>query len=126
MKFNSKLWMLAVALATVGCQDDLGNDPNNGGGEEFNGPSTYMNIAVNAGLSTRAGADDSDGIDPTGGEEGDGSEPGSLEESNARTINQLIVKETVQVCQLQMGLTELEPGSGRRRYGVSPRRCFFL
>ncbi len=36
---------------------------------------------------------------------------GSLEESNARTINQLIVKETVKVCQLQMGLTELEPGS---------------
>lgn len=36
---------------------------------------------------------------------------GSLEESNARTINQLIVKETVQICQLQMGLTELEPGS---------------
>lgn len=36
---------------------------------------------------------------------------GSLEESNARTINQLIVKETVQICQLQMGLTELQPGS---------------
>ncbi|MDR1623613.1 MAG: 5-dehydro-4-deoxy-D-glucuronate isomerase [Tannerellaceae bacterium] len=36
---------------------------------------------------------------------------GSLEGSNARTINQLIVKETVQICQLQMGLTELEPGS---------------
>lgn len=36
---------------------------------------------------------------------------GSLEESNARVINQLIVKETVQVCQLQMGLTELQPGS---------------
>lgn len=36
---------------------------------------------------------------------------GSLEESNARTINQLIVKETVQICQLQMGLTELAPGS---------------
>ncbi|MDR2692232.1 MAG: 5-dehydro-4-deoxy-D-glucuronate isomerase [Dysgonamonadaceae bacterium] len=36
---------------------------------------------------------------------------GSLEGSNARTINQLIVKETVQVCQLQMGLTGLEPGS---------------
>lgn len=36
---------------------------------------------------------------------------GSPEESNARTINQLIVKETVQLCQLQMGLTELNPGS---------------
>jgi 4-deoxy-L-threo-5-hexosulose-uronate ketol-isomerase len=36
---------------------------------------------------------------------------GSPEGSNARTINQLIVKETVQICQLQMGLTELEPGS---------------
>ena len=94
MKFNSKLWMLAVALATVGCQDDLGNDPNNGGGEEFNGPSTYMNIAVNAGLSTRAGADDSDGIDPTGGEEGDGSEPGSLEESNVNDVTVILYKGT--------------------------------
>ena len=36
---------------------------------------------------------------------------GSLEESNDRVINQLIVKEVVQVCQLQMGLTELKPGS---------------
>lgn len=36
---------------------------------------------------------------------------GSLEESNARTINQLIVKEILPVCQLQMGLTELKPGS---------------
>lgn len=36
---------------------------------------------------------------------------GSLEDSNARIINQLIVKEVVQVCQLQMGLTELQIGS---------------
>ena len=36
---------------------------------------------------------------------------GSLEESNARVINQLIVNSVVQTCQLQMGLTELEPGS---------------
>lgn len=36
---------------------------------------------------------------------------GSLEESNARTINQLIINKIVPGCQLQMGLTELKPGS---------------
>ncbi len=36
---------------------------------------------------------------------------GSLEASNARTINKLIVNELVPTCQLQMGMTILEPGS---------------
>jgi len=36
---------------------------------------------------------------------------GSLESSNDRVINQLLVKEIVQTCQLQMGMTELKPGS---------------
>lgn len=36
---------------------------------------------------------------------------GSLEESNKRTINRLLVKEVVPCCQLQMGMTELAPGS---------------
>lgn len=38
---------------------------------------------------------------------------GKAEESNARVINQLIVKATLEEgpCQLQMGLTELKPGS---------------
>ncbi len=36
---------------------------------------------------------------------------GSLEEANERTINRLLVKEVVPSCQLQMGMTELEPGS---------------
>ena len=111
MKLNSKLWMLAVAMATVGCQDDLGNDPNNGGGEEFNGPSTYMNIAVNAGLSTRAGADDSDGIDPTGGEEGDGSEPGSLEESNVNDVTVILYKGTNSASGNPTSLYDLNAGT---------------
>lgn len=34
---------------------------------------------------------------------------GSLEESNERTINRLLVKEVVPCCQLQMGMTELAP-----------------
>lgn len=36
---------------------------------------------------------------------------GSLEESNQRTINRLLVSEVVPCCQLQMGMTELKPGS---------------
>lgn len=36
---------------------------------------------------------------------------GSLETSNERQINQMMVKEVVETCQLQMGMTELKPGS---------------
>jgi len=38
-------------------------------------------------------------------------ELGTMEESNARTIYKLIVNTVVDVCQLQMGMTELKPGS---------------
>jgi 4-deoxy-L-threo-5-hexosulose-uronate ketol-isomerase len=38
-------------------------------------------------------------------------ELGALESSNARKINKLIVNTVVDVCQLQMGMTELKPGS---------------
>jgi 4-deoxy-L-threo-5-hexosulose-uronate ketol-isomerase len=38
-------------------------------------------------------------------------EAGSLETSNARRINRLIINSVVPTCQLQMGLTELKPGS---------------
>jgi 4-deoxy-L-threo-5-hexosulose-uronate ketol-isomerase len=36
---------------------------------------------------------------------------GTAEESNARRINRLLLNTVVQTCQLQMGLTELKPGS---------------
>lgn len=36
---------------------------------------------------------------------------GSLEQSNHRTINKLLVNSVVQTCQLQMGMTELKEGS---------------
>jgi 4-deoxy-L-threo-5-hexosulose-uronate ketol-isomerase len=36
---------------------------------------------------------------------------GSLEGSNARQINKLIVNQLLETCQIQMGLTELQPGS---------------
>ena len=38
-------------------------------------------------------------------------EMGSLEQSNARIINKLIVNDVIPTCQLQMGLTEFKPGS---------------
>jgi 4-deoxy-L-threo-5-hexosulose-uronate ketol-isomerase len=38
-------------------------------------------------------------------------ELGSLETANARKINKLLVNSVVQTCQLQMGMTELKPGS---------------
>lgn len=36
---------------------------------------------------------------------------GSLEGSNHRTINKMLVREVLPTCQLQMGMTELQPGS---------------
>ena len=36
---------------------------------------------------------------------------GSLEDSNDRVINRMIVQKTLDSCQLQMGMTELKPGS---------------
>src|SRR5690242_13336068 len=38
-------------------------------------------------------------------------ELGSLETANHRTINKLLVNSVVKTCQLQMGMTELKPGS---------------
>jgi len=38
-------------------------------------------------------------------------ETGSMEESNHRVINKLLVDGVIKTCQLQMGMTELKPGS---------------
>jgi len=38
-------------------------------------------------------------------------EMGALEQSNARKINKLLVNPVIETCQLQMGMTELKPGS---------------
>ena len=38
-------------------------------------------------------------------------EMGSIETANARTIRKLIVNSLVETCQVQMGMTELKPGS---------------
>jgi len=38
-------------------------------------------------------------------------EMGSIENANHRIINKLIVSEVLELCQMQMGITELQPGS---------------
>lgn len=38
-------------------------------------------------------------------------EMGSMESANHRVINKMIVREVLETCQLQMGMTELKPGS---------------
>lgn len=44
-------------------------------------------------------------------EQADAMQMGSMETSNDRVINKLIVNGIVETCQLQMGMTELKPGS---------------
>ena len=68
MKFNSKLWMLAVALATVGCSDDIENGPNNGNGNGTDGPTTYMKVAINSEITTRADGGETTGVEEVGEE----------------------------------------------------------
>ncbi len=41
----------------------------------------------------------------------DVAEMGAMEQSNARKINKLLVNSVIDTCQLQMGMTELKPGS---------------
>ena len=88
MKLNSKLWMLAVAMATVGCQDELGNDPLNQ--EGVDGPTTYMKVNINTETITRAPQGD-DGK-PTGGEDGDGLETGSENEYKVNDVTVVLFR----------------------------------
>ena len=76
MNFKSTLWALAFACAAVSCSDELADGPNNNEGNELNGESAQIMVAVNTSITTRAKP----------GEEGDGDEPGSLEESYVNDV----------------------------------------
>ena len=88
MKMKSKLWMLAVAMATVGCQDELGNDPLNP--EGVDGPTTYMKVNINTETITRAPQGDEG--EPTGGETGDGFETGSENEYQVNDVTVVLFR----------------------------------
>ena len=89
MKFNSKLWMLAVAMATVGCQDDLENGPVTGT-EGVDGPQTYMTVSINSETVTKAPQGE-DGK-PTGGENGDDFEVGTANEYTVHDVTVVLFR----------------------------------
>ncbi len=83
MKLNSKLWMLAVAMATVGCQDDI-DDRIDKGSNGANGPQTYMKVNINTETVTKAPQGDTG--KPSGGEDGDDFEVGEKYEYNVDDV----------------------------------------
>ena len=83
MKLNSKLWMLAVAMATVGCQDDI-DDSIDKGSNGANGPQTYMKVNINTETVTKAPQGDTG--KPSGGEDGDDFEVGEKYEYNVDDV----------------------------------------
>ena len=91
MKFNSKLWMLAVALATVGCQDDLVDGGGTGTTTPEDGEGVYLtvNIASPSNMGTKAPGD----ADWTA-EGGDGSDDGEPFEREIKDINIYLVEAT--------------------------------
>ena len=70
MNFKSTLWALAFACAAVSCSDDLENGPNNNEGNELNGPTTYMKVKINSGVTTKATTKGAEHGDQPGGEVG--------------------------------------------------------
>lgn len=63
MKMKSTLWALAFACAAVSCSDDF-EDPNKGGnGNGANGETTFVKVAVNTGVTTKANAGEDGDID---------------------------------------------------------------
>lgn len=63
MNFKSTLWTLAFACAAVSCSDDLENGPNNNEGNELNGETAFVRVAINTGAVTRANGGEGEGTE---------------------------------------------------------------
>lgn len=60
MNFKSTLWALAFACAAVSCSDDLENGPNNNEGNELNGPTAKINVAISTEMTTKGAGENGD------------------------------------------------------------------
>ena len=81
MKFNSKLWMLAVAMATVGCQDDLVDGGGTIGDIDGTKSTAKVNVAINTETVTKAVTK------ATPGEDGDGVNEAEVGEESEYKVN---------------------------------------
>ena len=63
MNFKNALWALAFACAAVSCSDDLENGPNNNEGNELNGETAFVRVAINTGAVTRANGGEGKGTE---------------------------------------------------------------
>ena len=87
MKFNSKLWMLAVAMATVGCQDDLVDGGGTTTGVDEARSTAKVNVAISTETTTKVATK------ATAGENGEGvdkAEVGSPEEYTVKDVTLIL------------------------------------
>lgn len=90
MKLKSTLWALAFACAAVSCSDDVDDGLNNNEGNELNGPTAKINVAINTETVTRAATK------ATPGENGDGAdkaEVGTEDEYKVNDVTLILYKQ---------------------------------
>ena len=81
MKLKSTLWALAFACAAVSCSDDVDDGLKNNEGNELNGPTAKINVAINTETITRATTK------ATPGEDGDGADVSEVGAEDEYKVN---------------------------------------
>lgn len=100
MKFDSKLWMLAVALATVGCQDDLVEGGGTSVDIDGNHSTAKVNVSISTEMVTRA----------TPGEDGDGADKAEVGSETEYTVKDV----TLILYSKAEGATDWNIGTGSK------------
>lgn len=84
MKLKSTLWALAFACAAVSCSDDVEDGLKNNEGNELNGPTAKINVAISTETVTRAATKANN---PTPGEDGEGADESEVGTEDEYKVN---------------------------------------